>query len=70
MAQGKARKALDVAAAVAAYERGESIRHIAAELGWSYAGLHGRLRSAGVQMRPRGGRGNRATAAAAGAAND
>lgn len=53
------RKLLDEEAAVRAYMQGDSIRKIAADTGWSYSGLHGRLsaalRRSGHAMRARGG---------------
>lgn len=38
------------------YRRGQSVRLIAIDLGYSYAGMHALLKQAGVEFRERGSR--------------
>ena len=45
-----------------AYERGASIRHLAATTGRSYGSIHSMLRESGATMRSRGGPNHRARA--------
>lgn len=51
---GEGRKDL-AATLVARYQRGESIRSMADDIGRSYGFVHGVLAESGVQMRSRGG---------------